>query len=197
LYGAITAVRAFNDPSQRAFCKMDNDSLNLDEFLKVIDRNSELRAMRVVYFDGLHAKVVREGPLVCAAGLKTIVIHGNAMAGALQHAETAASRDSRLYVELLSGALGCGSAAFAWLAVAGSAGAVPVTGGASSFITALSYTAATASSLQCATSAVRIYNELESPGNNDWLTANIGTLGLRGFWTQSRCWALQAQARPQ
>ena len=82
---------------------------------------------------------------------------------ASRRVETAANRDSRLYIELLSGALGCTSAAVSWVVVVGSAGAVPITGGASSFITALSYTAAGASSLQCANSALRVYNELESP----------------------------------
>lgn len=157
---------------------MNDEALNLEQFLKAIDRNAELRGMRVIYFDGLHAYVVREGPPMCAAGLRSILISSNASAAAMQHATTAANRDSRLYIELLSGVLGCTSAAVSWVVVVGSAGAVPITGGASSFITALSYTAAGASSLQCANSALRVYNELESPGTNDWLDSQGWYTGL-------------------
>lgn len=175
--GVLIASTAPAEHDLQRFLAMD-DRFKLVEFLGRIDQNPELRGMRVVYFDGLRIHIVRDGPQMCASGLKSIVIHANAATGAMHHAETAAARDSRLYVELLSGALGCGSAAIGWVVFAGSLTAVPITGGASSFITVLSATAAGASTAQCLNSGVRVYNELESPGTNDWLDAQWWYTGL-------------------
>jgi hypothetical protein len=148
------------------------DSIDFQKFLEQIDRNAELRGMRVVYFDGDRMSVVREGPPICAPGLRTVVIKPNDNTETLQHASAAAGRESRLYVELLGGALGCTSAVVSWLVVFGSGAAVPITGGASSFLTYLSVGAATTSSAQCGISLARIYFEMESPSTNDWLDSN-------------------------
>ncbi len=77
--------------------------------------------------------------------------------------------DSKLYTELLSGALSCGAAVVSWIAVVSTAAATPVSGGTSTFLTVLTYGAATASTAQCFNSSVRIYNETTQPEVNDWL----------------------------
>ena len=149
--------------------KVMPDDFDTAAFLTQIDRNVELRGIRVVYYDGNQLHVVREGPPLCGPGLNALVIKPDVGATALQSSSAATARESKLYSEILGAALGCSAAVVGWIVVGGSAGAAPVTGGASTFITALAMGATLASSAQCLNSGVRIYNEISSPVTNDWL----------------------------
>jgi hypothetical protein len=55
------------------------DDFNLAAFLDSVDRNTELRGMRVVYFDGFRMMVLREGPPICQVGLMTIVLRDKSL----------------------------------------------------------------------------------------------------------------------
>ncbi|MFT3925137.1 MAG: hypothetical protein QM778_21555 [Myxococcales bacterium] len=145
------------------------DDFDFSAFLDSIDENWELRGMRVVYYDGYEMTIIREGPPWCAADLKTIVIKPNLGETTLHSPKAAETRDGRMYSELLSAGLGCAGAVVGWAVVFGSAGAAPVTGGTSTFVTALAWTGAVSGSLQCANSMVRVWSEATDPHFNDML----------------------------
>jgi hypothetical protein len=138
-----------------------------DAFLNTVDQDSNLRGSRVVFFDGYQMTVVREGPPYCAEGLQAIVVRIAIEQTALQSAPAAQARDGRILGELLGLGLGCSAAALSWLVVVGSAGAAPITGGTSTFITYLSLGAATASTIQCVNAAARTYEVFRSPETLD------------------------------
>jgi hypothetical protein len=130
------------------------------KFIEVIDGAVELRGMRVVFYDGRQLQVLREGPPLCEPGLKSIVIKPDLGEVTVQSESAAQSRESHLYLELISGAVGCSGAVVSWLLVFGGGAAAPITGGAPTFISALAATGAVASSIQCGNSMVRVYGEL-------------------------------------
>lgn len=140
-----------------------------DEFLRQVDTIPELANRRVLYFDGSGVLELRPAPLLCVAQQRTVLVKPVSEVTALSSSSAAAARDSRLYTEVLSGALSCGAAVISWVAVAGTAAATPISGGTSTFLTVLTYGAATASTAQCFNSSVRIYNETTQPEANDWL----------------------------
>ena len=133
---------------------------NPQKFLSTLDQNAELRGMRVVFYDGAKLRVLREGPPLCEAGQRSIVIKPDIGEITLHSEQAAQSRESHLYLELVSGAFGCTGAVVGWMVVLGRAGAAPVTGGASAFVVRLAWVGAVSGSVQCANSAVRIYGEL-------------------------------------
>lgn len=144
-------------------------SFNQGVFFSRIDQHIELRGLRVVLYDGQHMHTLREGPLYCAPDLMTIVIKPHIDDSTLQSPKAAEARESRFYSELFGGVPACGAAVIGWVVVAGSSGAAPVTGGASTFVAALAAGAAMASSAQCLNASYRLYNELGDRDQNDWL----------------------------
>lgn len=138
-------------------------------FLRRIDDNDRLHGARVVLYDGFRMHVLRAGPPLCRADLFTVVVKPNIGDATLTSAPAAEARESRFYSELAGGVLGCGAAVVGWVVVAASGAAAPVSGGSSTFITTLAWGASVASSVQCANSAYRVYNEVTDPAENDWL----------------------------
>jgi hypothetical protein len=65
--------------------------------------------------------------------------------------------------------LSCGSAVLAGFAVAGGMTAAPVTAGASTAVTVLSWAALVSSSAQCLNGGWRVFNEMLNPSRNDEL----------------------------
>jgi len=143
--------------------------LDIDKFIRSIDENVELKGLRVVFFDGQQMEVLREGPPVCDPDLMTIVIRIQMEQPTLHSAEAAQGRDGRFYSELLGGVLNCSAAAIGWAVVGSSSAAAPVTGGSSTFIAVLAWSATAASSVQCGNSAYRLYNEVANPKGNEWI----------------------------
>lgn len=47
---------------------------NVRAFLRQLGASTELAGLRVVYYDGTRFVVLREGPPLCAPGLRTILI---------------------------------------------------------------------------------------------------------------------------
>lgn len=74
-----------------------------------------------------------------------------------------------MLAELLGASLSCGAALLSWVVIIGSTGAIPLTGGASSALTALSYSAFAAGSLQCVNGLSRIGMEAYNPKFKDQL----------------------------
>lgn len=144
-------------------------NFSADQFLASIDKNVELHGLRVVFFDGQHMHMLREGPPWCGPDLMTVVIKPDLGQATLSSAEAAQTRDGRFYGELLGGVLSCGAATIGWVVIAGSSAAAPVTGGGSTFIAALAWGGTLASSAQCGNSVYRLYNEAVKPSDNDWL----------------------------
>lgn len=139
-----------------------------------IDRIPGLRNTKVMYFDGEIMTELRPHPPLCMEKYKTVIIrklHNAIEATNVQHPQNSKQTESRFYNELLSTGLSCGAAVLSWIVVTGSSAAIPVSGGASTVITVLAYGAATASSLQCGNSVIRLVNEtdLGSPEFNRWL----------------------------
>ena len=125
---------------------------------------------RLQYFDGRKMHVVRPYPPICQPGYITVVVQApNATHRAGTRIPTAAG--DRFFSELLSMSLSCGAAAISWVVVAGSGAVVPITGGSSGVVTILSYGGASASSLQCVNSVVRMASETDygSAETNRWL----------------------------
>ena len=145
------------------------DDFDLRGFLESVDRNHELRGMRVVYFNGYSMIELREGLPYCEVGQMTIVIR-DAVEDTVLHSPSAAqSRDGKLMFELLGMGLSCSAAVLGWVVVAGSAGAAPITGGASTILTYLSIGAASASSIQCVNGLGRVAAEVYAPETLDVL----------------------------
>lgn len=161
--GSMTVIEnPFSSPSKK--------HLLLDK----IDRIGKFKDVRVVYFNGKSLTELRPHPPVCMESYLTVVIRGVPAADAKKidrPTPNARNEDDRFYSELLGASLSCGAAVLSWVVVAGSSAAIPVTGGTSTAITVLSYGAATASSLQCANSSYRLYNESNygDPEVNAWL----------------------------
>ncbi len=139
-----------------------------------IDRMPGLRNVRVLYFDGAEITELRPHPPACMEKYKTVIIRqvrDTREATKIQHPQTSKQDDNRFFSELSSVGLSCGAAVLSWVVIIGSSAAIPVSGGASTAITVLAYGAATASSLQCGNSVVRLVNETDvgNPELNRWL----------------------------
>ena len=151
------------------FVKLDSRK----ELLKRIDRIPGFEGVRVVYFDGQSIIELRPHPPVCMDKKRTIVIRPTAKneVEKITHGRLSKQDDDRFFSELLSTGFSCGAAVLSWLVVGGSSAAVPVSGGTSTAITVLAYGAATASSLQCANSGYRLFNETDYGDSsvNAWL----------------------------
>jgi len=147
----------------------------LDSFLERVDQDPDLRGARVIYFDGQGITVLREGPVYCAPGLLSVVLRDDVDGNdVVLHSPVAAqTRDGKALFEILGAGLSCSSAVLGWVVVAGSAGAAPITGGGSVFLTYLSLGAATASSIQCVNALGRVGAELWAPEKLDILDQEV------------------------
>lgn len=110
---------------------------------------------------------------MCMANKLTVVIKPKEKQEKVvgQNLEINRQDGSGFYSELVSTSLSCGAAILSWVAVGGSSAAIPVSGGTSTIITVLAWSAATASTAQCINSTYRLYNETDY-GNgemNAWL----------------------------
>jgi hypothetical protein len=150
-----------------------NNPVVRKKLLDRIDSINEYRGVRVVFYDGKKIHELRPHPPICAANRRTVVIRplSKQEKEVVTHGTLSKQDDDRFYSELLSSGLSCGAAVLSWVVVGGSSAAIPVSGGTSTAITVLAYSAATASSLQCANSGYRLFNESDLGDNsvNAWL----------------------------
>lgn len=154
----------FSNPEQR------------NKLLGKIDAINDYRGVRVVFYDGQKIHELRSHPPQCSVNKRTIVIRPllNNEKEIVTHSTLSKQDDDRFYSELLSTGLSCGAAVLSWIVVGGSSAAIPVSGGTSTVVTILAYGAATASSLQCANSSYRLFNESSYGDNsvNIWLDSH-------------------------
>lgn len=142
---------------------------NVEKFLAEIDKNPDMKGMRVVYVGSSGTRVLREGPPYCADGMQAVILRDATEQTALQVPAAAQARDSKILAEVLGAGLSCGAAVLGWFVVLGSAGAAPVTGGGSTFITYLAIGATGASSVQCVNGLGRVATEVYAPERLDVL----------------------------
>lgn len=164
----------------------DRPPLDIDvqAFFGALDKQPDLKGVRVVYFDGARMHVLREGPPYCGMGQQAVVIREGIEEPALVDPTVAQTRDGKLLSELLNMGLSCGSAALAWSVIGTAAGAVPITGGASSFIVTLGTGAAWAAGAQCVVAGGRVLFEWQASDTLDVVDSNV--------WYQRAALALDA-----
>ncbi len=147
-------------------------NIHLQAFYAALDKQPDLKGVRVVYFDGARMHMLREGPPYCGMGQQAVVIREGIEEPALVDPKVAQSRDGKLLSELLNVGLSCGSAALAWIVIGGAKGAAPITGGASLFLVYLGWGAATTAGLQCAIAVPRVAGEIFRPDQLDVFDSN-------------------------
>ncbi len=136
---------------------------DVDVFIERLDQHPDLAGSRVVYFDGKRLHVLREGPPYSSPGMKAVVIRDGIEETALQVPEKAQARDGKMLYELLGAGLACSGAVLGWIAVIGTAGAAPITGGTSTFLTYLALGAAGSGTVQCVNAVGRVAAEHYTP----------------------------------
>ncbi|PCM46101.1 hypothetical protein [Marinobacter sp. ANT_B65] len=146
-------------------------SLDQKKLFAAIDADPELVGAGVVYIDANYTIVtLREfQPLCRIEPIKIILREPRQPTSSIQHAQDLSStpRESQMLAEVLGASLSCGAALLSWVVIVGSTGAIPLTGGASSALTALSYSAFAASSLQCMNGLARVGIEARNPEFKD------------------------------
>lgn len=152
----------FNSPSLKRY------------LFEKVDRVAGLQESRILYFDGEKMHELRPHPPICRQNYLTIIIRAieeDEVAAITRPTPNSNKEDAKFYTELFSASLGCGAAALSWLIVFGGSAAIPISGGASTAVAILGYGAATASSIQCVNSFVRMTNESQygSTEVNRWL----------------------------
>jgi hypothetical protein len=139
------------------------------QILAEIDRIQGLRGLGIAFDGRGQCQVLRQSPM--PVGLRTWVVleETDDNDAAALASQLPSYRESHVGREFVNVALSCGSAGFAVLAVAGSAGAALLTSGSSLTFTVLSWSALFASSIQCRIAEWRLFNEWFDPNSNDEL----------------------------
>lgn len=146
--------------------------IDLPTLFRNIDAIPELLGAGVFYIDGnLTVVELREFQPICRINPVNIILkEAPQNIGSQDYAiKIKTERDSKLVGEMAGAALSCGAAIISWVVVIGSGAAVPLSGGATTFVTYLSISAGVASSAQCVNGAYRVYNEITTPQSNDSL----------------------------
>lgn len=158
---------------EKALTQRVEANINLNKFFKEIDKIPLTHGARVVYFDAqLNSVMLRDFVPFCQSNPPTVILREKPKT--ISTKEFAAQlktneRDSKLVGELISLSLNCSAAVLSWLVIIGASISIPFTHVGGAAVVYLGYTAATASSLQCANSGYRTYNEIKDPAMNDFL----------------------------
>lgn len=152
--------------------------LDLNKLFSAIDSEFDLIGAGVVYIDAKGTMVtLREFEPICLVKpVKVVLVEpmSTRPTAELIGDVKSGNRESKLAQELLNAGLSCGAAVLGWAAVIVSTGAVPVTGGASTAVTVISYSAAAAGTAQCANGVARSWVEHANPealddfDNQEW-----------------------------
>ena len=147
-------------------------SLDKQRLFSAIDADPALSGAGVVYVDSrLNVITLREFEPVCRIKPIKVVIREPLQALSDQQfiATSKDPRESKMVMEAISTGLACAGMAFSIIAIFTSAAAVPVTGGTSSAMTYVAYTAALATGAQCINGAARVTMEAVAPSRLDAL----------------------------
>jgi hypothetical protein len=147
--------------------------INLPRLFAAIDVDPAIVGAGVVYIDAdFNVVTLREFQPICSIAPKRVILReAQKYIAPAQFAQQVQDnpRESRLVGEAINTTLSCAGAVIGWIVVLSGSVAVPFTAGASSVMTVIGYTAATASTLQCFASGYRASNEISNPGRNDEL----------------------------
>ncbi|QLE99188.1 NAD synthetase [Neptunomonas phycophila] len=147
-------------------------SLDKQRLFSAIDADPALSGAGVVYVDSrLNVITLREFEPVCRIKPIKVVIRKPLQALSDQQfiATSKDPRESKMVMEAISTGLACAGMAFSIIAIFTSAAAIPVTGGTSSAMTYVAYTAALATGAQCINGAARVTMEAVAPSRLDAL----------------------------
>lgn len=153
-------------------------AVNIDQekLFAALDADPNLAGAGVVYVDSkLTAVTLREFTPVCRLKpIRLIIREPFEPVSEREHADmlSTSPRESKLVMESVSAGLACAGMVISWFVVVGSAATIPLTGGASTAVTVLGYTAATATTLQCVNGVTRTSLEHSSPETLDALDSN-------------------------
>ncbi|WP_044834870.1 hypothetical protein [Thalassomonas actiniarum] len=166
------------NPSYNERLLKDKLALQIDQnkLFKEIDSIHELHGAAVIYIDSaLNIVELRPFNPVCRVNPVKVVLREPPkdmsqvqFSSHLKYSQGNV-RESELIKEVAGTVLSCGAAFLGWFVVLGSAGAIPLTGGASGAVTYLAVSASVASSLQCANGLYRTGNEIFDQEQNDFL----------------------------
>ncbi|CRM02876.1 hypothetical protein [Pseudomonas sp. 31 R 17] len=150
--------------------------INLPRLFAAIDADPGIVGAGVVYIDAdFNVVTLREFQPICSIAPKRVILReAQKYIAPAQFAQQVQDnpRESRLVGEAINTSLSCAGAIIGWIVVLSGTVAVPFTAGASTVITAIGYTAATASTLQCFASGYRVSNEISDPSKNDKLDSS-------------------------
>lgn len=163
-------------------------SLVLDQqkLFRAIDADPALVGAGVVFIDANGVSItLREFQPICFVKPVRVILREPPVARPvieyLADVKTG-PRETRLALEAAGAVASCGAAVIGWIVVISAGAAIPFTGGGTAFLAGLGVAAATASTLQCANSAARTYNEANEPSRNDQLDSEewyqLATLAL-------------------
>ena len=147
--------------------------INLPRLFAAIDADPGIVGAGVVYIDAdFNVVTLREfKPICCIKPKRIIVREAQKYIAPAQFADQVLNnpRESRLMSEAFNTTLACTGAVIGWLVVLSGTIAIPFTAGASTVVTAIGYTAASASTVSCLVGGFRTRNEISNPGMNDYL----------------------------
>ncbi len=147
--------------------------INLPRLFSAIDADPGIVGAGVVYIDAdFNVVTLREFKPICSIKPKRIIVReAQKYIAPAQFADQVLNnpRESRLMSEAFNTTLACTGAVIGWLVVLSGTIAIPFTAGASTVVTAIGYTAASASTVSCLVGGFRTRNEINDPGMNDYL----------------------------
>lgn len=147
--------------------------INVPRLFSAIDADPAIVGAGVVYIDAdFNIVTLREFKPICSILPKRIIIReAQKYIAPAQFADQVLNnpRESRLMSEAFNTTLACTGAVIGWLVVLSGTIAIPFTAGASTVVTAIGYTAASASTVSCLVGGFRTRNEISNPAMNDYL----------------------------
>jgi len=172
---------SFTTPSQHFARQRIESRINLPRLFAAIDADPGIVGAGVVYIDSdFNVITLREFQPICSKAVKRVILRE-----AKRHTTPEQfisqvhndGRESRVLQEALNAGLACTGAVLSWVVMLSGTIAVPFTGGASTVVTIIGYSAATASGLQCIAgvgrTAVSAYDQqaVDELDSNDWYQA--------------------------
>jgi len=155
--------------------------INIDRLLKEIDARPGITGAGVIYFDGLNVATIREFQPICQIKPVHIVIRSvsSGLVSSTQPMTQHLNQQNKPMYSALreAGSMGlaCGAAVLGWVVVLGSGAAAIPTGGVSTAVTVLAFSAAAASTTQCVAGIARTAIVLAD--KDEWL-----------YWLDSEAW---------
>lgn len=147
--------------------------IDLKKFFIKIDKIPLSNGARVIYFDAqLNSVILRDFVPFCQSLPPTIILREKPKSLPAKEFGAKLQRDkndSALIAESVNMALSCGGAILSWVAIVGGGITIPLTGGASTAVAALGYSALAASTLQCSAALARVGFEIGNSEYNDYL----------------------------